>query len=76
MNPWRDDLWTGSSSSGSGVSVAAGIVPAAIGSDTGGSIRFPALCNGLVGLKPTWGRVSRHGAFPLSWTLDLSILHT
>lgn len=70
VNPWRDDLWTGSSSSGSGVSVAAGIVPAAIGSDTGGSIRFPALCNGIVGLKPTWGRVSRHGVFPLSWTLD------
>lgn len=70
VNPWRGDLWTGSSSSGSGVSVAAGMVPGAIGSDTGGSIRFPALCNGLVGLKPTWGRVSRHGVFPLSWTLD------
>lgn len=70
VNPWRGDLWTGSSSSGSGVAVAAGMVAAAIGSDTGGSIRFPALCNGLVGVKTTWGRVSRHGVFPLSWTLD------
>ncbi len=70
VNPWRGDLWTGSSSSGSGVAVAAGMVAAAIGSDTGGSIRFPALCNGLVGVKATWGRVSRYGVFPLSWTLD------
>lgn len=70
VNPWRDDLWTGSSSSGSGVAVAAGLAMAAIGSDTGGSIRFPSHCNGVVGVKPTWGRVSRHGVVPLSWTLD------
>ena len=70
INPWRAELWTGSSSSGSGVATAAGMCAAAIGTDTGGSIRFPALCNAVVGLKPTWGRVSRHGVFPLSWTLD------
>lgn len=70
VNPWRADLWTGSSSSGSGVAVAAGFCAGALGSDTGGSIRFPALCTRTVGLKPTWGRVSRHGVFPLSWTLD------
>lgn len=70
VNPWRADLWTGSSSSGSGVAVAARFCAAAIGTDTGGSIRFPAHCNAVVGIKPTWGRVSRHGVFPLSWTLD------
>ncbi len=70
VNPWRADLWTGSSSSGSGVAVAAGLCQAAIGTDTGGSIRFPSLNNAVVGIKPTWGRVSRHGIFPLSWTLD------
>lgn len=70
VNPWRADLWTGSSSSGSGVAVAAGLCQAAIGTDTGGSIRFPSLSNAIVGIKPTWGRVSRHGVFPLSWTLD------
>jgi amidase len=58
------------SSSGSGVSVAAGLAYGAIGTDTAGSIRFPSTCNRLVGLKPTWGRVSRHGAFPLSHTFD------
>jgi len=70
VNPWRADLWTGSSSSGSGVAAAAELCAAAIGTDTGGSIRFPAICNAVVGIKPTWGRVSRHGVFPLSWTLD------
>ncbi len=70
VNPWREDLWTGSSSSGSGVAVAAGLCQAAIGTDTGGSIRFPSLNNAVVGIKPTWGRVSRQGVFPLSWTLD------
>jgi aspartyl-tRNA(Asn)/glutamyl-tRNA(Gln) amidotransferase subunit A len=71
-NPW--DLTThrvpGGSSSGSGVAVAAGLAPAAIGSDTGGSVRIPAVYNGIVGLKTTFGRISLHGCFPLSTTLD------
>lgn len=70
VNPWAPDRWTGSSSSGSGVCVAAGMAYGAIGSDTAGSIRFPSACNHLAGLKPTWGRVSRHGVFPLSETFD------
>ncbi len=70
VNPWVPDRWSGSSSSGSGVSVAAGMAYGAIGTDTAGSIRYPSACNHLVGLKPTWGRVSRHGVFPLSDTLD------
>jgi aspartyl-tRNA(Asn)/glutamyl-tRNA(Gln) amidotransferase subunit A len=69
-NPWNRDYITGGSSSGPGAAVAARLVPAALGSDTGGSIRLPAACCGLVGLKPTYGRVSRHGAMPLSFTLD------
>ncbi len=70
LNPWAPERWSGSSSSGSGVSVAAGLAYGAIGTDTAGSIRFPSACNGLVGLKPSWGRVSRHGVFPLSDTFD------
>ena len=70
VNPWAPDRWTGSTSSGSGVAVAAGMAFGAIGSDTAGSIRFPSACNHLAGLKPTWGRVSRHGVFPLSETFD------
>jgi len=70
INPWNKDCWTGVSSSGSGVATAAGLCFASIGSDTGGSIRFPSAANGLVGLKPTWGRVSRAGALPLAYTLD------
>ena len=70
VNPWNKTRWSGASSSGTGVSVAAGLNFGALGSDTGGSIRFPAAANGVVGLKPTWGRVSRHGVFPLSETLD------
>ena len=69
-NPWNPALWSGVSSSGSGVAVAAGLAFGAIGSDTGGSIRFPSACNGLVGMKPTYGRVSCHGAFPLAQSLD------
>lgn len=70
LNPWAPDRWTGVSSSGSGVAVAAGLAYGALGSDTGGSIRFPSACCGLVGIKPTYGRVSRHGAFPLAESLD------
>ena len=70
VNPWAADRWTGVSSSGSGVAVAAGLCYGALGSDTGGSIRFPAASCGTVGVKPTYGRVSRHGAFPLAESLD------
>lgn len=69
-NPWNLDHITGGSSSGSGAAVAAGIVRMAMGSDTGGSIRGPAAYCGTVGIKPTYGRVSRRGIFPLSYTLD------
>jgi amidase len=70
VNPWKADLWTGVSSSGSGVAPAAGMAYATIGSDTGGSIRFPSACNGLTGVKPTWGRISRYGIFDLAATFD------
>ena len=70
VNPWRRDRWSGASSSGSGVATAAGLCYGSLGSDTGGSIRFPSIANGCVGLKPTWGRVSRYGVFPLAETLD------
>ncbi len=69
-NPWNTDHYPAGSSSGSAVAVAAGLCAAAMGSDTGGSIRGPAAYNGIVGLKPTYGRVSRRGVFPLSYTLD------
>jgi amidase len=70
VNPWHADVWTGASSSGSGAATAAGLCYGSLGSDTGGSIRFPSAACGLTGLKPTWGRVSRYGVFPLSETLD------
>lgn len=70
LNPWNEELWTGVSSSGSGVATSAGLCYVSLGSDTGGSIRFPSAACGVVGLKPTWGRVSRHGAFPLAYSLD------
>lgn len=69
-NPWRLDRFPGGSSSGAGAAVAAGLAPAALGSDTGGSIRLPAGFCGLAGIKPTYGRVSKRGVLPLSWTLD------
>ncbi len=69
-NPWKPDRITGGSSSGSASAVAARLVYGALGSDTGGSIREPAHLCGLVGLKPTWGRVSRYGCMPLSYSLD------
>ena len=70
VNPFNAAYWTGVSSSGSGVATAAGLCFASLGSDTGGSIRFPSTMNGLSGLKPTWGRVSRAGVFPLAELLD------
>ncbi len=69
-NPWNRDHIPGGSSSGSGAAVAAGLCRMAMGSDTGGSIRGPAAYCGIVGLKPTYGLVSRRGVFPLSYTLD------
>ena len=70
VNPWDPTLWAGVSSSGSGVATAAGLCFGSLGSDTGGSIRFPAAQCGLVGLKPTWGRVSRYGVLELAGSLD------
>lgn len=69
-NPWNADYWCGASSSGSGAATAAGLCYGSLGSDTGGSIRFPSAANGLTGLKPSWGRVSRYGVFELAATLD------
>jgi len=70
INPWNAQAWTGGSSSGSGAAVCSGLVPFAIGSETWGSILSPAGYCGLAGLRPTYGRVSRHGAMALCWTLD------
>ena len=70
VNPWGADRWAGASSSGSGVATAAGLCYASLGSDTGGSIRFPAAACGTVGIKPTWGRVSRFGVLALAESLD------
>lgn len=69
-NPWNPEHFTGGSSAGSGACVAAGLVRISIGSDTGGSIRSPAANCGVVGLKPTYGLVSRRGVYPLSYSLD------
>ncbi len=69
-NPWNVGRWSGASSSGSGVATAAGLCFGALGSDTGGSIRFPASACGTVGLKPTYGRVSRYGVHALGQSLD------
>jgi len=69
-NPWNLLHIAGGSSGGSAASVAAGMCPGAIGSDTGGSIRIPSACCGTTGLKPTYGRVSTYGVIPLSWSLD------
>ncbi|MFO1080369.1 MAG: amidase [Reyranellaceae bacterium] len=70
-NPWNPDHIPSGSSSGSGVAVGGRLVHAALGSDTGGSIRCPAAVSGVTGLVPTWGRVSRHGAMPMSHSLDV-----
>ena len=68
--PWNLDYWSGGSSSGPGAAVGAALVPFAIGSETWGSITFPSAACGVSGLRPTFGRVSRHGAMALSWTMD------
>ena len=70
QNPWNPDRWTGSSSSGSGVATAAALCFGSLGSDTGGSIRFPSAACGVVGIKPTWGRVSRYGVLALAESMD------
>jgi aspartyl-tRNA(Asn)/glutamyl-tRNA(Gln) amidotransferase subunit A len=70
LNPWNREHWSGGSSSGPGSAVAAGLVSFAIGSETVGSILTPSAYSGVTGLRPTYGRVSRHGAMALSWTLD------
>jgi amidase len=69
-NPWNTEYWTGISSSGSAAATAAGLCFGALGSDTGGSIRWPCGATGLTGIKPTWGRVSRFGSFELAASLD------
>jgi aspartyl-tRNA(Asn)/glutamyl-tRNA(Gln) amidotransferase subunit A len=69
-SPWRDGDYPGGSSAGSGVAVSMRSAFGAIGTDTGGSVRIPGAVNGLVGLKPTYGRISRHGVIPLGWSLD------
>ena len=70
VNPWREGTYAGGSSGGSATAVAAGLVSAATGTDTAGSIRVPAAFCGLVGVKPTWGLVSNDGVIPLSWSMD------
>lgn len=70
VTPWNRKFWSGGSSSGPGAAVAAGIVPFSIGSETSGSIITPAAYCGVSGLRPTYGRISRHGAMALCWSLD------
>lgn len=70
LNPWDESRWAGGSSSGPGSAVGGGLVPFAIGSETWGSIMTPAAFCGVSGLRPTYGRVSRHGAMALAWTVD------
>jgi amidase len=69
-NPWNATYWPGISSSGPGAATAAGLCYGSLASDTGGSIRWPSAANGVTGLKPSWGRVSRYGVFELAATLD------
>jgi aspartyl-tRNA(Asn)/glutamyl-tRNA(Gln) amidotransferase subunit A len=69
-NPWNIDLHPGGSSSGCGTAAALGLAPATLGTDTGGSVRNPATCCGVIGMKPTYGAISRNGVFPLAFSLD------
>ena len=69
-NPWNTQHTAGGSSSGSGVAAAGGLCAGALGSDTGGSVRGPAAFCGIVGLRPTYGRVTRHGVLPMCWSMD------
>lgn len=69
-NPWNTEHSAGGSSSGSGVAVASGLCAGALGSDTGGSVRGPASFCGIVGIRPTYGRVTRHGVVPMCWSMD------
>lgn len=69
-NPWNPEHDPGGSSSGSGIAAAAGLCSLTLGEDTGGSVRSPASYCGAVGLRPTWGRVPRHGCFPAAWSMD------
>lgn len=71
-NPWNPDMIPGGSSSGSGIAVAASLSAATIGEDTGGSVRLPAAMCGVTGIRPTFGRVSRYGSFPMSWSMDIA----
>ena len=71
-NPWNTDYEPGSSSSGSGAATAASLCATSLGEDTSGSIRHPSSWSGVVGLRPTWGRVSRYGLFPIIWSMDQS----
>jgi len=70
INPWGETIWTGVSSSGSGVATASGLCFGSLGSDTGGSIRFPSSACGVTGMKQTWGRVSLYGVVPLAYSFD------
>ena len=70
LNPWHEHCWSGASSSGSAVAVAAGLACASIASETGGSTKLPSAANGVSAIKPTWGRISRHGMFELAGSLD------
>lgn len=69
-NPWDETRWTGGSSAGSAAAVAGGVVTAAIGTDSGGSIRMPAAFCGVTGLKPTYGRIPKDGVVPMGWSTD------